>query len=140
MASGGRTTTQNVSPAVGTRASVEVLLSGANGNRVEGSTEFIADQSGLVRLWRQLTGNASAPRVDFDTERVVAIFMGQRNTGGFGYRPGEASYTANGAIQVQILEIRPKPTDRVTQALTSPFIVLKLPKGTGQPSLLFLTP
>jgi|GEM_PF-4929618 len=126
---------QTPSPLSAASITVEVLLAGSNGKRVEASTIYIEGQSDLLRLWRQLTGNASVPSIDFSSHCVVTIFMGQRNTGGFSYQVGEASYLPSGVIQLEVFELRPKRNSVVAQALTSPFIMLMLPKGTGQPSV-----
>ena len=72
-----------------------------------------------------------APDVDtavFKTSAVVAVFLGQRPTGGFGVRIDPL--VAGG---IRITETKPAPGTMVAQVLSSPFKVVAVPLASGKP-------
>lgn len=68
------------------------------------------------------------PSVDFARETVLAVFMGPRSTGGYGLDVGGVTFEG-GDLFVDLIEIRPEPGAMVTQALTSPWMVVRIPRG-----------
>jgi protease stability complex PrcB-like protein len=72
-------------------------------------------------------GEAAAP--DFKKEGVLAIFMGQRPTAGYGLAlqdPNVAIADGMGKVVVRFEE--PEPGAMVAQVLTSPCLLLRIPK------------
>jgi PrcB C-terminal len=81
--------------------------------------------------------------IDWDTQMVVAVFMGMQSTGGyavevtnvhresvFGTMPGQPHPLHFGwELVVDVRRTSPGPGDMVTMALTSPFHVITLPKS-----------
>lgn len=68
------------------------------------------------------------PEVDkefFSSNLVVAAFLGERRTGGYGV---QIKLAGNGALRVE--ESRPAKDAMVTQSLTAPFVVAALPVET----------
>src|SRR5919205_627256 len=59
---------------------------GAYGGVSERSQRVVRTQAEWERLWAQLRGNEvpapPAPKVDWSREMVLAVFMGERNSGG----------------------------------------------------------
>lgn len=81
-------------------------------------------------LWRQHAGDKPAPAVDFKTRMVVAIFLGTRGSAGYsadvtGIRP------AGGALIVEWQERRPQKGEVAAQVLTSPAVIVSVPKFDG---------
>jgi hypothetical protein len=88
-------------------------------------------------FWQQHTGNVTPPpappQVDFSRETVIAVVLGTRPTGGYAVRivavdppaaPGEA-------LVVRVEDSSPPPGTIVTQALTSPFHIVTIPRWDG---------
>ncbi|MFZ0727831.1 MAG: protease complex subunit PrcB family protein [Desulfobacterales bacterium] len=72
-----------------------------------------------------------APAVDFAADNVVLIRMGQQPTGGYGIELAEPqARLENGAAMIRLRWIEPVPGTVSTQALTSPCLIVELPKGT----------
>jgi len=81
-------------------------------------------------LWKSHTAAQPAPGVDFSVDMVVGVFLGTRPTGGFGVQIVGARRDA-AVLVVEYVERRPGPDDIVTQVLTSPFHLVKLPRHDG---------
>jgi hypothetical protein len=69
------------------------------------------------------------PPVDFKREGVVAVYMGQRPTGGYGLTlESEDVAVANGVATLVVAFHEPSPGGMVIQVLTSPCLLVRLPK------------
>jgi hypothetical protein len=82
--------------------------------------------------------SAKLPDVDaevFKTSAVVAVFLGQRSTGGYAIK---IEPTADGGIS--IFEIRPEPGTMVQQVLSSPYKVVAVPVTEGHALNITLEP
>jgi len=82
-------------------------------------------------LWRQHTGAAKMPAVDFKSRMVVAVFLGSRTSAGYsaeivGTRESE------GALIVEWRERRPGGDEVAAQVLTSPAVMVSIPKFAGE--------
>jgi hypothetical protein len=73
------------------------------------------------------------PAVDFTQYGVLLVAMGQKNTGGYAVdlASGDAM-VENGVLQVSVHWQEPRRGMMVTQALTSPCLLLKVPKAQFQ--------
>ena len=82
-------------------------------------------------LWRQHAGDKPAPKVDFATATVVAVFLGTRPTAGF--QVEIVGTRAEGdALVVQWSERRPAADLVTAQILTSPAHIVAIPKVVGE--------
>ena len=105
------------------------------GNRPTPSVTLVADSDQLKRIFTEVKGrmlaqSPPAPTVDFDAEHVVTIQMGQKPTGGYGIELAEPHATLNnGEAFIRLRWIEPAPGAIVTQILTSPCLIISLPKG-----------
>ncbi|NJK45317.1 MAG: protease complex subunit PrcB family protein, partial [Pleurocapsa sp. SU_196_0] len=104
-----------------------------------GSQSLYAEQELSVRLdatreefdvtWQLANGvqvpARSAPFVDFARSRIVTVFLGQKPTGGYGMRVLNSSVEA-GTLRLQIETTEPAPGAILTQALTSPYVMLEV--------------
>ena len=82
-------------------------------------------------LWRQHAGGKPLPPVDFASRTVVAVFLGTRSSAGFaadiiGVRE------VNGVMVVEWQERRPEGGNVSAQVLTSPAVIVSVPKFAGE--------
>ncbi len=118
-----------------TRVPFETIMQGSHADRREAGEEVARSQSEYERIWRQTqSGRATEPdveggatEVDFDDEMVIALFMGQQSTGGYAIEVDEVRVDEQTAT-VYYRERRPGPDEIVTQALTSPYHLVRLPR------------
>ncbi|TBH20610.1 protease complex subunit PrcB family protein [Thermus thermamylovorans] len=103
------------------------------GNAAYGEAEaraFLANNpTRLAEVWNLAVGNRlprpPAPSVDFRTRSVAAFFWGLKPTGGYGIEVVGVTY-GGGAARVILNLQSPRPGAIVTQALTSPYVILEL--------------
>ncbi len=107
-----------------------VLATGYN-SRHEGGRylQLITSQAEWERAW-EVIGRGSAgtmPEVNFNTRAVVVAHQGRKNTGGYGI--SIAAIRREGTtLVVRVNEQSPKKGDIVTEALTSPFVAVSIPR------------
>jgi hypothetical protein len=105
------------------------------GNRPTPSVTLVADSGQLKRILIETKGRVlgqspPVPEVDFDAEHVVTIQMGQKPTGGYGVELAEPDATLkDGEVLIRLRWIEPAPGSIVAQILTSPCLIVSLPKG-----------
>lgn len=108
----------------------------AQGNQaVTSETSEFAIATGreeLVGLWNKAYGNQlnlpPLPNLDFRRESVVAFFLGTRSTGG--YSIDVQNVTLEGSEVFIDVEVNaPPPGAITTQALTSPWVMVRVPRG-----------
>ncbi|WP_018460632.1 protease complex subunit PrcB family protein [Thermus oshimai] len=93
---------------------------------------FLAkDPTRFAEVWNLVVGNRiprpPAPSVDFRTRTVAAFFWGLKPTGGYGLEV--VGVTFSGTTARVVLELKSPPRGAiVTQALTSPYVLLELPR------------
>lgn len=90
----------------------------------------IRDPARWRQLWR-LTGQPGPPpAVDFDSQMVIGVFMGEQSSGGYGIRIDRIIETAD-SLRVEAVLHRPAPGSMVTLALTQPWVIVRLPRYDG---------
>lgn len=112
-----------------TRAATGSLLRewrGTQSGVTEAGQRVARTQAEWDQLWARLTANQvpppAAPKVDWSKEMVVALFMGERPTGGFGISIKSVTYGER-EIVVAYAESAPAPDSFTIQALTAPYHV-----------------
>jgi len=129
--------TPAVDSAEGKRIPLRILHQDAlcGGNRPTPSVILVANPDQLKRILieskgRMLGQSPPTPAVDFDTEHVVTIQMGQKPTGGFGIELADPyARVGAGEALIRLRWNEPAPGAIVTQILTSPCLIISLPKG-----------
>ena len=102
----------------------EVLRQESFGGREKESTEVIKSQSQLDKLYKEL-GTADAPKIDFERNNAVALFMGQKSSGGYSISVRKISIDDN----VATITVRRTTPDGVgIMALTAPYSIVIIPK------------
>jgi PrcB C-terminal len=104
----------------------EVLKQEAYGGWEEKSNIVIKSQGELTSLYKEL-GQENVPTVDFKKNTAVALFMGQKSTGGYSIGIKSINVKGDTAI-IKVLETRPEPMTNATMALTTPYCIALIPK------------
>lgn len=82
--------------------------------------------------WNQAYGASLSvpplPGADLARETLVAIFLGPKPTGGYGLDVVGVTLE-DGDLYVDVLERAPAPGAIVSQALTSPWLLIRIPRG-----------
>jgi uncharacterized protein (DUF885 family) len=107
--------------------------SGYEGGR---AVELITDAGAWGRAWRQIGGGRPLPEVNFNALSVVVAYQGQQPTGGYSIAVEEIR-RAGTALAVSVKERRPASGDVTTQALTSPFVAVSIPRAAAGASVRF---
>jgi hypothetical protein len=98
---------------------------------LEGEGGLLATSaSSFGPVWALVVGNIlprpAQPEVNFSQRSIAAFFVGQKPTGGYGVRFVSANLSG-GTWRVTVELLQPAPGAILTQALTSPYLVLELP-------------
>jgi superfamily I DNA and RNA helicase len=114
----------------------------AKGNR-SGVREFLQqvtrNQTEWATLWQRHiateTNPLAPPVVDFNKEFVIAIFLGEKPTGGYAVEMTFIERKDRDLV-VSYKEFQPAPGAMTTQALTQPFHMVRVAKN-GEPNVMF---
>jgi hypothetical protein len=99
--------------------------------------ELVSNQADWQRVWRTVGGgDRPMPEVNFNTRAVVVVYQGRKNTGGYSIAVEEIRRTGANLI-LKVKEQSPRPGEITTDALTSPFVVVSIPRPPGAPMLKF---
>ena len=82
------------------------------------------------RIWHGRSPVPELPQIDFAGEMVVVAALGQRPTGGYDILVDSAEANQEG-LTVRVRTISPGRTCMVTQALTQPVDIARLPRTEG---------
>jgi PrcB C-terminal len=92
-----------------------------------------------IDLWQQHTYNTEppppVPQVDFTRYRVVAVFAGEKPTGGHSVEILSAETSGSQTqeqLAITVQDRQPSAGDFVTEALTYPYHMIKIPKIDGK--------
>lgn len=76
-------------------------------------------------LWMEHSPDEPMPAIDFSKSVVAGVFLGQRNTGGYGVTISSVDRKAKGLV-VRWREQQPDPNLNVIQMLTFPFVLVRI--------------
>ncbi len=85
------------------------------------------------RDWLKLSDKMKGeklPSINFQKKMIIAVFQGQKPTGGYSIYVDEVCRKKNG-IEVNVHKEKPGSNCKVTQAVTSPYELVILPKFQG---------
>jgi hypothetical protein len=106
------------------------------GNAVTPQATWIADRDHFQEVYRRLKGAviggdaAGIPAVDFSSEALVLVEMGRKTTGGYFLKlKSTKARVLDDTAQVELEWREPSPGAIVTQVLTSPCILIALPRN-----------
>lgn len=110
----------------GPSPAIQAQWSGPHSGMDEPAFRVIREPAEWTALWQQL--NRDAPQPLEKNQMAVAVFLGQRRSGG--YRVEVTGVRAEaGEIVLEWRESPPGPGSMTTQALTSPWAVVTLPSS-----------
>lgn len=112
--------------------SYEILEEGNYG--AEFDTAVIENQKGLDKLYARLHDRSDrpAPKIDFERKKVIAVRSGPFTTGGYGIKLYSAIDTKDG-VETVFLITAPEPTQIVTQAFTTPYLIISIDVPSSKP-------
>lgn len=109
-----------------------ILTEGENSGDVAERVNYrIRTQPEFETLWTLVHENDGmpVPLVDFDAHDVLAVFEGERPSGGYDISVVSIERTAEGALAVTILHEEPGESCLTTSVITSPFEFVVVPKS-----------
>lgn len=95
---------------------------GAN-RSAERQAMLASDAASYEAQWARLVGKGELPVVDFESESVVFLFAGERNTGGYSIEVTGTSVEAEELVVSAVVR-GPGPRTIVTQVITYPYAVV----------------
>jgi len=96
----------------------ETITKHTQSNYQEEGKYVIRDEDAFINLWENAS-DEEMPEVDFASEMVIAVFMGEKTSGGYNIEIVEILETED-TLEVTISETEPGADDMVTMALTYP--------------------
>ena len=94
----------------------------------------IRDERAWRALWAEHAGpSAAAPRVDFDTQMIAAVFAGDRPTPGYGVEITDVRRDGD-TLDIVVTESRPTAGMLAAQVIVTPYHIVALPRFEGQVS------
>ena len=111
-------------------AAVPTVAQGASSGVEEPAQVVVRSPAEWETLWKSHAGPQAAPAVDFSTSMVAAVFLGTRPTGGYRVEI-VGTRLENDQLIIEYIERPPGAGALVTQILTSPFHIVKLPRFNG---------
>ena len=111
------------------QVSFETLIEDQMGGYVKEEIRVISDRKSLLEVYgyvnRIRKPGFSIPEIDFSKETVIAVFMGEKTTGGYGVIVEDVK-EEKGKLVVAIKETKPSPGDMIITVITQPFCVVKI--------------
>lgn len=108
----------------------------------QSASQMVIDNSEQwIDCWQQHTSNAEpplpVPQVDFTRYSVVAVFAGEKPSGGYSVEILSAETSGSqtqerSAIAITVQHRQPEAGDFVTEALTYPYHMIRIPKIDGK--------
>jgi len=105
---------------------------GANGGLPAPAEKIIRTPEEWASLWRQTHAGQvpppAAPKIDFTTQMVLAVFMGERPSGGYAITIEEVA-VGDKDVHVTFREQSPPPDAITAQVLTQPYHIVVVKKS-----------
>jgi hypothetical protein len=115
-------------------ASFSTIERGSASGITRPTTLAVKSEDEWRRVWAQHASvrapMPSPPQIDFSREMVIAVFGGERTTGGFTVEVTGIELSA-GITRVTYREGRPPPDSLLTQALVQPYHLVRTPRVEG---------
>ena len=103
------------------------VASGSSSTETRQKLQLASERTELENLWqRVLLQNRSQPIVDFNKDRLVVIFLGTKNTGGYSAQVSQVIGGGGATATILVNELYPGPRQQVTQSLTSPWVMIAI--------------
>ena len=137
----GETTLENIQAGASEEDSREVgftLVATGTNSSYEGirSLELVSNQTEWQRVWQVVGSDRRIPEINFDTRTVIIVYQGRKPTGGWSILVDGLRRVGQNLI-VSVREQKPGPGDITTDALTSPFVIVSIPRLPGGVTVIF---
>jgi len=96
--------------------------------------DFIYDNDHLLAYWQVLQLGAAVPKIDFEKNALIVVFMGTKTTSGYAMKFKVAKNFSDKTV-LAYDEITPVGSD-ASPILTRPWVLQVIPKPTQQPVLI----
>lgn len=117
----------------------EVIQQGTYSGKKDPIAQIITAKQDWEHIWKQhvsvLVPQPPVPEIDFETEVVVAIFAGEKKSGGYAIVIKKVSEELNDVV-VRYKLTEPQPNSFTIQVITQPYVMLKMSKPQGTVRLL----
>ncbi len=111
------------------RLSFELLVQHSHGGYDKPQIKVIKEPTELQEIYAKINMTRRPgfpiPEVDFDTEMIIGLYMGEKNTGGFSIGIDSVEETKKELI-IHVKETTPEG-GMVTMAICQPFCIVKMP-------------
>jgi len=111
-------------------------MSGHEGVRM---VELITNENDWQRAWGTVGDGRPRPEINFNVRAVIVVYQGQKSSGGYSIEIEEIRRDGT-VLAVKVNERRPAFGDVTTQVITSPFVVVAVPRVSGIEAVRFDIP
>lgn len=122
----------NSSKKIYTNTEFEEIYASQIGGKEEFGFEHITSNEKYLSLIENLnlqeTENEKLLELDFTKNDVVAIYLGQRNTGGYSISV-ESLYWQDSVLNIKTAVTKPEKGENVTMVITTPYCIAVIPKS-----------
>lgn len=112
---------------------VTILAEGSHGGFKDAQSLVIKDQKGLQKIYTQINmtrrPGLPIPEIDFENEMVIALFMGEKNSGG--YSTKVQNLVPKGK-ELEIIVKETTPEGMTTTVICQPFYFCKVKRSDSQ--------
>lgn len=112
----------------------EVVSEGAYSNQEEASNQLIQNADDWQSLWSIINKGRfptpALPEVDFETQNLLACFMGMKTSGGHSIQV-ETMTMQGESLMVKVVQESPGQNCMVTDAITYPYVIVAVDKPTS---------
>ncbi|MFZ4509310.1 MAG: protease complex subunit PrcB family protein, partial [Fimbriimonas sp.] len=122
----------------GLRTGMEIqwsaLDSGPVSNVAQQGIRVFETEGDLQRFWTQTSRKlpqAMPYRLDWNTEKAVAVFLGQRTSGGFEVYVQRIDRINASIARINAIERKPQQGRMTTQAITSPWVLIRVKRNAA---------
>lgn len=106
------------------------IASGSSSTETRQKLQLASERTELENLWGPvLKQNRTQPLVDYSKDRVVVIFLGTKNSGGYSAQVKEVVGGGGSTATVYVNELYPGRNQKVTQEQTSPWVMIAIDRS-----------
>ena len=109
----------------------ETLAQDFYGGMVDSKSIVINDETSLNNIYNLIskdrTPKLEIPEINFNKETVIALFLGEKNSGGYSINV-EQIMNVKDKVNVVYKITSPKAGEMVTSVMTQPYCIVKIPK------------
>jgi protease stability complex PrcB-like protein len=113
----------------------EILAQDFYGGMVDSKFMVINDETSLNDIYNRIskdrTPKLDTPKINFNRETVIALFLGEKNSGGYSITV-EQIMNLNDKVNVVYRITSPKAGEMVTSVMTQPYCIIKIPKTSKE--------